>query len=50
MIRYSKHDDFEYKYFYLDVRGHPRIYLENADTASPSSEKKKLKLFGVNWR
>ena len=48
MIRQAKEPDFEYKYFTLDVKGHPRIYLENADT-NPSSDKKKVKLFGVNW-
>ena len=50
MVRDSKHGDFEYKYFFVDVRGHQRIYLENADAApSPPSDKKKLKLFGVSW-
>lgn len=50
MVRDGRHGSLEYKYFVVDVRGYPRIYLENADAATPSSEKKKkLKLFGVNW-
>ncbi|KAH6659666.1 TIM21-domain-containing protein [Truncatella angustata] len=40
--------EFEYKYFYLDVPGHQRIYLENADAKS-SAESKKYKFLGVNW-
>ncbi|KAK6081050.1 hypothetical protein SCUP515_03192 [Seiridium cupressi] len=40
--------EFEYKYFYLDIPGHERIYLENADVKS-STDAKKYKLFGVNW-
>ncbi|KAI2606721.1 import inner membrane translocase subunit tim-21, mitochondrial [Hypoxylon sp. NC1633] len=43
------HSDFEYKYFFVDVKGHPRIFLENADAKSSGGESKKLKLFGVNW-
>jgi mitochondrial import inner membrane translocase subunit TIM21 len=49
MIRPARGGEFEYKYFFVDVKGEERIYLENADTASPSSDKKKLRLFGVNW-
>lgn len=42
--------DYEYKYFYVDILGHQRIYLENAD-ASPSDkgDKQGFKLFGVKW-
>lgn len=41
---------FEYRYFYIDIAGHQRIYLENAD-ASPSDkgDKQGFKLFGVKW-
>jgi mitochondrial import inner membrane translocase subunit TIM21 len=49
MLKHAKDSEFEYKYFFLDVKGHPRIYLENAESTPPSSDKKKVKLFGVNW-
>jgi import inner membrane translocase subunit TIM21 len=48
LVKYVGHDDFEYKYFFIDVKGNQRIYLENAD-ASSSRDAKKYKLFGVNW-
>jgi import inner membrane translocase subunit TIM21 len=40
--------EFIYKYLALDIKGHQRIYLENAD-ASGNGPAKKTKLFGVNW-
>ncbi|KAI0023071.1 import inner membrane translocase subunit tim-21, mitochondrial [Xylariomycetidae sp. FL0641] len=43
------HHDFEYRYFFVDVKGQQRIYLENADAKSSSQDSKKFKLFGVNW-
>ncbi|KAH8681352.1 TIM21-domain-containing protein [Xylariales sp. PMI_506] len=42
-------NDFAYKYFFLDVPGQPRIYLENADAKSENGDSKKYKLFGVSW-
>ncbi|OAQ69078.1 import inner membrane translocase subunit tim-21 [Pochonia chlamydosporia 170] len=48
MVRRRGESDFEYKYLFLDVKGHERIYLENADSAS-SSGKKHLSFFGVKW-
>jgi len=41
---------FVYKYLTLDVKGHPRIYLENADATLDSPAKSKTKLFGISWR
>ncbi|KAI0386025.1 import inner membrane translocase subunit tim-21, mitochondrial [Hypomontagnella monticulosa] len=49
LTKRANHDDFEYKYLYVDIRGHPRIYLENADFKSSSGGGKKIKVFGVNW-
>ncbi|KAI1468692.1 mitochondrial import inner membrane translocase subunit TIM21 [Daldinia caldariorum] len=46
----ANHPDFEYKYFWVDIKGHPRIYLENADTKPASEGTKNFKMFGVNWR
>ncbi|KAK8042705.1 mitochondrial import inner membrane translocase subunit tim21 [Apiospora phragmitis] len=40
--------DFEYKYFYVDVPGHNRIVLEDANSKSTGGSK-RYKLFGVNW-
>ncbi|KAI0890201.1 import inner membrane translocase subunit tim-21, mitochondrial [Annulohypoxylon maeteangense] len=44
------HDEFEYKYLCLDVRGHQRIYLENAETRSSSGGDTKYKVFGIIWK
>ncbi|EOO03127.1 putative import inner membrane translocase subunit tim-21 protein [Phaeoacremonium minimum UCRPA7] len=50
LIKYVGHHDYEYKYFFLDVRGHQRIYLENADSASnKDGGKRKTKLLGIQW-
>lgn len=40
--------EFIYKYLALDVRGHQRIYLENADSTIDSAAKSK-KIFGIKW-
>ncbi|KAH6716744.1 TIM21-domain-containing protein [Leptodontidium sp. 2 PMI_412] len=42
--------EFVYKYLTLDVKGHQRIYLENADATLDSPAKNKTKLFGISWR
>jgi import inner membrane translocase subunit TIM21 len=49
LIRRAGHHDFDYKYFYVDMAGHPRIYLENADASPDSKGKQGYKLFGVKW-
>lgn len=49
LVKPAGHDEFEYKYLCVDVRGHQRIYLENADAKPSSGESKKYKLFGVSW-
>ncbi|KZF25435.1 TIM21-domain-containing protein [Xylona heveae TC161] len=41
--------EFEYKYLALDVKGHQRLYLENADARPDGSGKSSGKLFGVRW-
>lgn len=50
MIKRPSDDEFIYKYLALDVRGHQRIYLENADASADSPAKNKSKFFGVSWR
>ncbi len=51
LIRRANQDEYEYKYFFVDVRGHQRIYLENADTSSApkSGDQKGFRMFGVKW-
>lgn len=49
MVKRPSQDEFVYRYLTLDVKGHQRLYLENADT-NPDSSAKRTKLFGVSWR
>ncbi|KAI1079219.1 import inner membrane translocase subunit tim-21, mitochondrial [Whalleya microplaca] len=49
LIKPAGHDDFDYRYLSLDVKGHQRIVLENADAKSSRGDSKKFKLFGVSW-
>lgn len=50
LIKRPDQHEHEYKYFFIDIKGHQRIYLENADTARPKDgEQKGFKLFGVKW-
>ncbi|KAI9799471.1 MAG: mitochondrial import inner membrane translocase subunit tim21 [Piccolia ochrophora] len=48
MAKRPEESDLEYKYLTLDVKGHQRIYLENADEKA-SPKKKAMKMFGVRW-
>ena len=48
MIKRRGQSEYEYKYLFVDVKGHDRIYLENADS-SGSSVKRQLSFFGVKW-
>jgi import inner membrane translocase subunit TIM21 len=50
MTKRPSDNEFIYKYLSLDVKGHQRIYLENADASPDSPAKSKTKLFGVSWR
>jgi import inner membrane translocase subunit TIM21 len=50
MIKRPSDDEFVYKYLALDVPGHQRVYLENADATADSPAKNKTKMFGVSWR
>ncbi|KAI9742907.1 MAG: mitochondrial import inner membrane translocase subunit tim21 [Claussenomyces sp. TS43310] len=49
MSKRPSQSEFEYKYLALDVKGHQRIYLENADATANSLGRGKTKLFGVQW-
>lgn len=48
MVKRHGWDDFEYKYLFVDVKGHERIYLEK-DDGSNGKGKKQLSFFGVKW-
>jgi mitochondrial import inner membrane translocase subunit TIM21 len=50
LIRPAGQSEHQYKYFYVDVKGHQRIYLENAD-ARPREDggSRGTKLFGIRW-
>ncbi|KAG5973707.1 mitochondrial import inner membrane translocase subunit tim21 [Claviceps digitariae] len=48
MVRPRGQSDYQYKYLYLDVKGHERIYLENA-AQSANPVKRQLSFFGVKW-
>ncbi|TAQ85819.1 hypothetical protein B7494_g5861 [Chlorociboria aeruginascens] len=50
MIKRPNDSEFVYKYLFLDVKGHQRIYLENADASLDAPGKNKSKFFGVSWR
>ncbi|KKY30211.1 putative import inner membrane translocase subunit tim-21 [Diaporthe ampelina] len=50
LIRYAGRSEHEYKYFYVDIKGQQRIYLENADAISnEDGGRKGTKLFGIKW-
>jgi import inner membrane translocase subunit TIM21 len=49
MVKRPSESEYDYKYLFLDVPGHQRLYLENADASSNSLAKGKTKLFGVQW-
>lgn len=44
--------DFQYKYLFIDIRGHQRIYLKNADDdkkAAAAEGRKKTRFLGINF-
>ena len=50
LVKSARSSEYEYRYFFVDVAGHQRIYLENSEAqADKGREKQRFKLFGVNW-
>lgn len=49
LIKYPGHSEHQYKYFYLDVKGHQRLYLEDGGSSAQQGGKKGGKLFGIKW-
>ncbi|CAL8580679.1 mitochondrial import inner membrane translocase subunit tim21 [Xanthoria parietina] len=41
--------DWQYKYLALDVKGQPRLYLENTD-ATPEKQRSSFNFLGMQWR
>ncbi|VUC24824.1 unnamed protein product [Clonostachys rosea] len=48
-VKYRNSDDFHYKYLFLDVKEHERVYLEKEDPNGPGGHRKQLSFFGVKW-
>ncbi|KAL8776359.1 MAG: hypothetical protein Q9213_008301 [Squamulea squamosa] len=48
-IKAPGHSDWQYKYLALDVKGQPRIYLENSD-ATPEKQHSRFSFLGMQWR
>ncbi|KAM0124190.1 hypothetical protein ACHAO1_011107 [Botrytis cinerea] len=48
MVKRPSESEFVYKYLFLDVKGHQRIYLENADATNSGPGKSRF--LGVTWR
>ncbi|KAL1982716.1 hypothetical protein VTN96DRAFT_967 [Rasamsonia emersonii] len=49
MVRPQDQNEYQYRILALDVKGHPRIYLENVSDSALGG-KKPLKIFGIQWR
>ncbi|CAK7198796.1 mitochondrial import inner membrane translocase subunit tim21 [Sporothrix eucalyptigena] len=47
LIRRRGQSEFSYQYFYVDVPGHERIYLEKSGVDAPGD--KRGTLFGIKW-
>ncbi|KAI9774589.1 MAG: mitochondrial import inner membrane translocase subunit tim21 [Geoglossum simile] len=53
MAKSPSESEFEYKYLFIDVEGHPRLFLENTDVqtdgTSKGSKGSKKKFLGIQW-
>ena len=50
MVKAPGSSDWQYRLLALDVKGHPRYHLENADKSSQGKKKPGFKMLGVQWR
>ncbi|EFR05085.1 import inner membrane translocase subunit tim-21 [Nannizzia gypsea CBS 118893] len=50
LVKLAGQHDFEYHLLALDVKGHRRVYLENADAAKKAAAKAGSTIFGIQWR
>lgn len=49
MTKRPSQSEHEYKSLTLDVKGHQRVVLEDADARPDGSGKSKTKFFGIQW-
>lgn len=50
LVKPADKGDFEYKYLFLEVKGHNRVYLENADAKRDGKDGKTgFRMFGFKW-
>lgn len=50
MVKPPEEANFQYRLLALDVKGHPRIVLEQTSDAALGGKKSPLKILGINWR
>ncbi|KAG5301811.1 import inner membrane translocase subunit tim21 [Histoplasma ohiense] len=50
LIKNPQTNEFEYNILALDVKGHQRLYLENAGANKNAAKKAATKIFGIQWR
>ncbi|PGH16737.1 hypothetical protein AJ79_01610 [Helicocarpus griseus UAMH5409] len=50
LIKNPDTHEFEYNILALDVKGHQRLYLENAEANKSAAKKAATKIFGIQWR
>ena len=41
-------EEFTYRYLTLDIKGHDRVWIENAEKKADSHAREK-KIFGIRW-
>jgi import inner membrane translocase subunit TIM21 len=50
LVKPAGEHEYGYKYFFIDVAGHPRVYLENTDPSVQKAEDKQgFKFLGIKW-
>ncbi|KAF4126677.1 mitochondrial import inner membrane translocase subunit TIM21 [Geosmithia morbida] len=49
MVKRPNWGEYEYKYLFVDVKGHERVYLEKDDDAARGGGRKQLSFFGIKW-
>lgn len=49
LVKMRGHDEYVYRYFYLDVPGKDRVYLEDNRAETSAGRDKKWTMLGINW-
>jgi import inner membrane translocase subunit TIM21 len=50
LTRPAGRHDFDYRYLYVDVPAHDRIWLENNDPGLFGGKKEHFRFLGINWK